>query len=395
MKLKGPRAIPVQPAPQSLLPSSRYRRLRVAIVSDAIAGRNGLGTYYMDLIEHLRGHVGCIELLGPTADRDAQLERFSIPMPGDKTQRMVYPNRCELRRRLDDLRPNLVIVPTLGAFSYFALQYAREKRIPVAIAHHTNFDRLLSLYWPRVISKPLGWMLRKVNRWLITQAGMVVSLNSEAYQDAVSLGARNVRIMGTPVACDFLRHPQSHRNDPIRRVIFVGRLAAEKGVGEVLDAAAIHSKIQFAIAGDGPGRGMVCDAAERLSNVSYLGWLSRDRVREEIDQNDVLVLPSAIEAFGTVALEALARRRYVLLRRECGIAKWPSLAAGLFHIESNETVADSLDRMLNMTSVDLERQAEPSWSAVQDFNHHTLRKWLSFLADAAIGEAPMQQSDAA
>ena len=376
--------------PQIWPPSDRHKQLRVSIVSDAIIGRNGVGTYYLDLIEHLRDSVGSIDLIGPTQKRDPSFEKFSIPMPGDGTQRLVWPRVSELNRRLDQQRPNLIIIPSLGACSYFGIQYAKSNGIPVVVVNHTNFDHLLSLYWSNWISRPLGWMLHKLNRWLIGQAKLVAALNGDAYEDAVALGANGVRIMGTPVAADFINKSIVPSGKEIRRVIFVGRFAAEKGLDQVLAAAKVHSEIEFAIAGDGPARELVERASATHANVHYLGWLPRHRVLEELDDSDVLVLPSAIESFGTVALEALSRRRCVLLRPDCGIAKWPSLAKGLFYIQPGETVADALHRMIAMDSCTRDDIAKTSWDSVSDFNRNTIRLWLSFMADAI--EPPSQST---
>ena len=367
---------------QPMLQSVRCQQLRVSIVSDAIVGRNGVGTYYVDLMEHLRDRVDHISLIAPTLERCSRLERFSVPMPGDTTQRMIWPRVAALNQMLDERSPNLMIIPSLGACSYFGLKYAKTRNIPVVVAHHTNFDRLLSLYWPDIISRPLGSMLRKLNRWLIRQASMIASLNTDAYEDAKALGAGSVRIMGTPVAAEFLRTPPVPRRESISRAIFVGRLAVEKGLDQVLAAAKAHSHIEFAIAGDGPGRGFVEKAASTLTNVQYLGWLSRDRVLQELDRSEVLLLPSAIESFGTVALEALARKRYVLLRPDCGIAKWPSLASGLFYIDEDESVADAFHRLTAIPVEERDQIARLSWDSVADFNQHTIRRWLGFLTEA-------------
>lgn len=383
-----------KPAPVSLAdahvhsPQRRCRSLRVTIVSDAIAGRNGVGTYYQDLMEHLRGEVDSIHLIGPTQQRDRFLERFSVPMPGDTTQRMIVPRGRELRRRLSATRPNLIILPSLGACSYHGLRYAKRHALPVIVVNHTDFDRLLELYWPGWMAKPLGGFLRRINRWLLTQADRVAALNTDAYEDARKLGAESIRIMGTPVASAFLRTPRSPLRERISRVIFIGRLAMEKGLDQVLDAARQNASLEFAIAGDGPGRKQVQAAADRLPNLRYLGWLSRQQVLEALDGSDALVLPSSIEAFGTVALEALCRQRCVLVRPRCGIAKWPSLAKGLFYLGENESVAEGLRRLTNSSHEQRIATASIGWEAVEDFNRHTVRLWLDFLTDAAIPVPP-------
>ncbi|MEM6470258.1 MAG: glycosyltransferase [Planctomycetota bacterium] len=376
--LPSPAVSAFHPVPQSV----RYKRLRVSIVSDAIVGRNGVGTYYEDLMEHLRDRVDHISLIAPTLERRSRLERFSVPMPGDTTQGMIWPRIGALYRMLDQQSPNLMIIPSLGACSYFGLRYAKANNIPIVVADHTKFDRLASLYWPDIISGPLASVLRKLHRWLIHQASMIASLNSDAYEDAKALGARSIRIMGTPVAAEFLRKPSTPRREQISRVIFVGRLAIEKGLDQILAAAKTHSQIEFAIAGDGPGRALVENAASTVTNIQYLGWLSRERVLQELDRSEALLLPSAFESFGTVALEALARKRYVLVRPDCGIAKWPSLAGGLFYINEDESVAETLERLMAIPIEARDGIARRSWDAVHDFNQHTISRWLGFLADA-------------
>ena len=223
---------------------------------------------------------------------------------------------------------------------------------------------------------------------MLGQATSVAALNSDAFEDASSLGAESIRIMGTPVAADFLRVPKCERSDKIRRVIFVGRLALEKGLDQVLSAAAALPDIDFSIAGDGPGRRHIEKAVQRLGNVQYLGWLSRTGVLKELDRSDLLLLPSSIEAFGTVALEALARGRHVLVRPECGIAKWPSLTRGLFTIQPNESVVDALTRLIKTPPASRNQISQRGWNAVEDFNCHTIRRWLEFLADAAELRVP-------
>ena len=64
--------------------------LRIAIVSDAISGRNGVGTYYPDLIHHIKPHVDEVQLVAPQDKPERDLESFALPMPGDPTQRLAW-----------------------------------------------------------------------------------------------------------------------------------------------------------------------------------------------------------------------------------------------------------------------------------------------------------------
>ena len=49
-------------------------------------------------------------------------------MPGDSTQRLIWPRVKTLKRKLDEQEPNLIIIPTLGACSYFGLKLAQRQK---------------------------------------------------------------------------------------------------------------------------------------------------------------------------------------------------------------------------------------------------------------------------
>jgi len=357
--------------------------LRVAIVSDAIAARNGVGTYYLDLVEHLSEFVESIHLLSPTVERTNQFDLFALPMPGDRTQKLYVPHPKRFYRKLDELEPNLIVVPSLGAYTYLGMRYAKERNIPLVFVVHTNFDRLLSLYWPNLIARPLQRALRYVESRMIRQAKTVVTLNTDSFEHVDRQDHDKFRVVETPIASDFVRRPIQPLPNTIQRIIFIGRLAQEKGLADFIAAAARLPALQFAIAGDGPGRREVESAAKNHSNIEYLGWLSRTDVLTELDRSEVLVLPSAIETFGTVAFEALARQRYVVLRPQCGITEWPTLQPGLFYIEPGESIDASLQRLIEMPKTSRDSIASQSWQGVEVFNNRAIHRWLDLLTSAA------------
>jgi glycosyltransferase involved in cell wall biosynthesis len=94
-----------------------------------------------------------------------------------------------------------------------------------------------------------------------------------------------------------------------QRLLFVGRLMPQKGLDHLLHAlAAMKTQASLDIVGDGPSRG----ALERLSQ--ELGVATRVRWHGQLAQSDLprlyqsaaaLVVPSAEEGLGLVAVEAL------------------------------------------------------------------------------------------
>lgn len=92
-------------------------------------------------------------------------------------------------------------------------------------------------------------------------------------------------------------------------VLFVGRLAEEKGIHVLLDSwKRLNHPIQLRIVGDGPLDALVAAAANADSRISWLGRLSHDEVYEIVGKATALVVPSIwYEVCPKTILEALAR----------------------------------------------------------------------------------------
>jgi glycosyltransferase involved in cell wall biosynthesis len=112
---------------------------------------------------------------------------------------------------------------------------------------------------------------------------------------------------------DYAR-PQNERP----RVLFVGSLRSYKQPQVVLDAAAHFPAADFRIAGEGPlGPQLAqCIADEGLRNVSLLGLLSAERLRQEYRQADIFLFPSYWEGSPKVILEAAASGLPVIVRSD-------------------------------------------------------------------------------
>ena len=90
-----------------------------------------------------------------------------------------------------------------------------------------------------------------------------------------------------------------------RGVVFAGRLAAEKGVEVLLDAASLVPGV-VSVIGDGP-LAPAAQAANAAGAIRYQGRLSRPDVIDKIRRSIALVIPSVwFEGFPLVLLEAYA-----------------------------------------------------------------------------------------
>ena len=103
-------------------------------------------------------------------------------------------------------------------------------------------------------------------------------------------------------------------------VLFVGRLAREKGIEVLLDAAAILPGV-VRVVGTGPLASLAQRAGAR-GDIAYLGSRSRSSVGEEMRRALALVLPSIwFEGFALVVLEAFASGTPVIASRIGSLAE--------------------------------------------------------------------------
>lgn len=111
-----------------------------------------------------------------------------------------------------------------------------------------------------------------------------------------------------------------------RKVLFVGRLSAVKGIDYLIKAAQLvlaqHEDATFVIVGRGEEEEQLKALAKDLGNrIEFCGHVSRQALLRLYRTSTVLVLPSftRLEAFGVVLLEAMASETPVIASRIPGV----------------------------------------------------------------------------
>jgi glycosyltransferase involved in cell wall biosynthesis len=114
--------------------------------------------------------------------------------------------------------------------------------------------------------------------------------------------------------------------DAPAHLLFVGRLAAVKGLPVLLEAMqgliADHPDLRLTLVGDGPERAGLEARAEGLrGHVDFVGYKSQAEVAALLREATALVLPSFAEGLPVVLMEALAARVPVVATRIAGVAE--------------------------------------------------------------------------
>ncbi len=369
------RATPQPAAEQTVLRPTKT----VAVICDAEPERNGVGTYYADLVDHLQARGVPVHFIAPGTKATRIQHWLEMKMPGDASQRVCLPSPVALYRHLQSIQPDVMILAAPGPYALVASALAHRLGSRSVLGLHTDFEALSSLYYGRLLAPLNRLFMRGINHFLFTRADAVVSNAEPMQQIAKNKGARRAVKVKTPLPRALLDTPQRPLNTPPARILFVGRLAAEKRVETVIEAAAAHPDLSFAIAGDGPERARVEAATSTYPNLRYLGWIDRHQLIETLDNTDLLVLPSEVEAFGTVALEAMARGRLALVSPGCGIADWPAFRPCLEIMQPGENTAQALSRILQTPADVLSAKAAQGRIEAEAMARDCIDEWQTLL----------------
>lgn len=329
------------------------------------------------LTQGLRGRGHEVTVVA-TDHRAAGREAFAdvlLPAPsgaaaarllGHFWNRHTYRSVSALMRELD---PDCVHLHTIGGFS------------PSLLAATRAYPRVLSARGPE------DWTLRLL-RWNLPSATRPEGLTAAdrlryAHLRFLQRPAYRVWLRGVDavvpistymadcVRADLPRVPMrvipNNREDgyepmPVQdpySLVFIGRLAAVKGVAVLLDAfrgvLAAHPRARLTVIGDGPDRARLeASAADLIAadRVAFTGWLGRDEIRELLRACGLVVVPSLWpEVFGRVALDAQACGRAVVAS---GIGGLPELVVPGTGVLTAPGDADDLARALSGLVGDLE-----------------------------------------
>jgi len=173
------------------------------------------------------------------------------------------------------------------------------------------------------------------------------------------------------------------------KILFIGRLAAAKGLPVLLDAIARLESASLDIAGDGPDREMLEKKTKLLGlsdRVRFLGYQSQSQVRELLHLTDVFVLSSFAEGVPVVLMEAMAAGVPVVATCIAGI---PELVqhehSGLLVSPGDvDATSNSIRQLLEDADLRNKFAIAAREKIERDFNIQTEARWLATILTSAL-----------
>ncbi|MGA8302196.1 MAG: glycosyltransferase family 4 protein [Thermoplasmata archaeon] len=241
---------------------------------------------------------------------------------------------------------------------------ARRLRVPLIMTvHSTEYDRSLGHPWDHILAREqIG----------IDAAARVIAVSRHLRQqliDRYHADPGRVRVIYNAV-----RPTQRlERIDPAKRVVlYVGRLAAMKGVDTYLRAAArlvpTFPDVLFVVAGEGPEYSRLIQLAAALEigdHVMFLGKVTEEERELLLAGSSVFVLPSVVEPFGIAALEAMAAGVPTIVSKTSGVAE---ISSGSFRVDfwDADEFASRIAELLEYPTLRSAMGEQGRWEALRE-----------------------------
>lgn len=237
---------------------------------------------------------------------------------------------------------------SLSVFKDWLMIRAAKKRKMKTIIHF-HFGRFEDLFY----KNNWEWKMIKV---LCRKADRVIVLDRKSKSILEKAGFPNVQIIPNPIAPDIDKYLENHENTKrqSRHILYVGHVLTTKGIFELMDACQNLKDMKLKLVGN-----ITNDMRDNLItkysgfNEWYFidGEQPYDKVIEEMQKCDIMVLPSYTEGFPNVILEAMACGTPIVATKVGAIPEMLSAeedneAAGvLIEPQNSESIKDAINSL--------------------------------------------------
>ncbi len=211
---------------------------------------------------------------------------------------------------LGRFRPDLIHAVNPFILGPGGIYYARRLGVPLVASYHTNVAAYARYYNLNFLSHAARWWTRQLHN----RAGINLCTSEAAMHYLLKEGIKRVRLW--PQGVDARRfHPArasgewrgrlsgGHASD--RLLLYVGRLAPEKGIERLKTILQKIPGTRLAIVGDGPARR---DLEREFAGTPtvFTGILQGEDLAAAYASADAFLFPSTTDTLGLAMIEALA-----------------------------------------------------------------------------------------
>jgi len=261
-----------------------------------------------------------------------------------------------------------------------------------------GFSYSFTLHGPHIFFEPYHWRLDdKINRALFISC-ISNYCRSQAMIFAPIDKWNKMHIVHCGIDPE-LFNVASHQGQG-KRLLYVGRLAAFKGLPILLESLSAlkkqHPDVILTVVGDGGDRTSLEKMTVDLglsSNVNFVGYKSQAEVRKYFEQTDVFVLSSFAEGVPVVLMEAMAAGVPVVATQIAGVNELVENGVSGYIIPPGNPIplTQSIDELLNNSELRNKFGIAARSKVEQEFNINLEAQKLYKVINQALQSADSEQ----
>jgi glycosyltransferase involved in cell wall biosynthesis len=302
--------------------------MRVALFTETFLPKiDGIVTVTCLLLDHLERRGIESIIVAPKMGCEQYRSTRVVGVPGVTMplypELKVGPPTYSTYAQVRDFRPDVIHAIGPALIGGAGLAMAKWLGVPTVASFHLDLSRLVHHF-------NIGFMEPVTDLWtrlIFNQADYALAPSKRVQRQMTDIGVRNVGLWRRGVDAEKFnprfrnadmraRLAGGHAEDTV--LLYVGRLSAEKRIGDLTAVLERVPGARLALVGDGPARAEL-EKHFAGTNTAFLGFLQGEALSQAYASADVFVFPSAMESFGLVVVEAMAAGLPVVASRVGGI----------------------------------------------------------------------------
>jgi len=299
------------------------RSLRIAVFSDSFLPiLNGVSVSIDALVTELRNRGHSVHVYTAASpfykDPDPNTFRFTaFETPLTRRYPLAFPPFYPMLRKFRRHDYDIVHSHTPFTIGFVGLRWAESHGLPIVSTYHTLYDRYAH-YIPILPKRYLRFKIAKHTNFYYNNVDHVITPSDAAMRwlrrhsvttdiTVIPTGAPKGRMLDRSEIRRALGITPEQR-----MLLYVGRLAREKNMNVLFEAAATamrkDASLRLWLVGDGPYRGECAAMARTLGigdRVKFVGFVPRPEVDPYYAAADLFVFTSVTETQGLVVQEAM------------------------------------------------------------------------------------------
>jgi glycosyltransferase involved in cell wall biosynthesis len=369
----------------------KRKKIKIALFSDAMPSKNFDGvsmTLYtvFNKLPKEQFDVILITAKEPVVKNSFKYPYYKIPhlnLPIYKDYPIALPQlNFKLKHKLKNFNPDIVHITTPFLSGPFALEYAKQNKIPVLTIYHTHFVSYLKYYLgnSNALYKFTNKLLIKHLKTFYNSTNQILVPTNIIKKELKSYGIKEnlMEVWGRGIDTNNYSPKKVNKNlyfkitgNNKRNILFVSRLVWYKGLKYLVE---INKKIikqrndvNFIVIGDGPQKPYL---EKNMQNTFFLGKKSHYELPQYYSSADCFIFTSDTETFGNVVLEAMSCACPVIVTDSGGPSDYVEDGVSGFKVK----VADTND-FCNKINIIFDNQIIKAYISQNAYNYAQTQSW--------------------